>query len=107
IAEDMRMAADHLVAESVEDVDHRELALLAGHLAVEDDLEQEIAELFEEMVPGVLVDGRHDLVGFFDQIRLQRAARLFPIPRTTTVAAQASHEREEGIETVTSRSGHR
>src|SRR4051812_1785569 len=45
IAEDVRMAALHLVADACKHISEREMAGFLGHLRVEYDLELEIAEL--------------------------------------------------------------
>ena len=106
VAEDMRMATDHLVRKPVEDIRHGELAKLAGDLAVKHHLKQQVAQLFDQMVPRTLVDGLEHLVGFFEEVGLQRRACLLAVPRATAVTPEASHEREKGIEAVGTGVGH-
>ena len=48
IAEDMRMAADHLAGDRVDDVIEREAPLFGSHLRVIDHLEEEVAKLVLE-----------------------------------------------------------
>ena len=100
------MAAGHLVGEAIEDVGHRELSGLAGDLAVEHDLEQQVAELLDEVVDVVLVDGVQHLVGFLDQVRFEGGAGLLAVPRAATLAAQPGHQGEEGIEAGGGGDGH-
>ena len=56
-AEDVGMAVDELVAEPGEHVGHRELAMLGGDLGVEEDLQQEVAELFANSADVAGLDG--------------------------------------------------
>jgi hypothetical protein len=94
----MWVPSGHLVADSVDHVVHRELAGLGPELSVEDDLKQQVAELLHEMVPRALVDGLHDLVGLFDDVRAKGSPGLLAIPRAATFGPEASHEGEEGDE---------
>ena len=68
IAEDVRMAALHLVADARDHVVQREMAGFLGHLRVEHDLELEIAELVGERVHVVARDRVGDLIGFLDRV---------------------------------------
>jgi hypothetical protein len=106
IAKHVRMATGHLVREPSDDVGHGELALLARDLTVEHDLEEKVAQLFDEMVGRAFVDSRQHFVRFLEEVGLQGGARLLPVPRATALASQASHQQEQGIEAVRSRVGH-
>ena len=73
---------------------------LARDLRVEDDLEEEVAELFPD-APGVAgVEGVEDLVGLLDEERAEGLAGLLSIPGTPALAAQAGHHREQLDETL-------
>ena len=75
------MAAHHLVADGADDVGDREALLLRGHLGVEHDLQQQIAELGAQLAVVARVDRLDDLVRLLDQIRLDRVVRLLAVPR--------------------------
>ena len=80
VAEDVRMAAFHLVADAVDDVVEREVAGFLGHLRVEDDLELEIAEFVGERVHIVARDRVGDLIGFLDRVGRDRREGLDACP---------------------------
>ena len=58
-------------------------ALFAGHLSVQDDLQQKIAQFFLHFLIVHVVDGIDQFITFFDDVRLKRLMRLLPIPRTS------------------------
>ena len=101
VAEDVRMAPGHLLDEAIEHVRHGELAGLGRHLAVEHDLEEQVAQLLGEVPRVVLVDGLQDLVGLLDQVGLEGGAGLLAVPWAASLAAQPGHERQERIESDT------
>jgi len=92
VAEHVRVSARHLVDQTFEHVRRGELTRLARHLAVEDDLEEQITEFLHEVIRILFVDGVQDLVGFLDQVGFQRGAGLFAIPGASTLAAQPGHQ---------------
>ena len=89
VAEDVRMAAFHLVANAVEDVVEREFAGFLGHLRVEDDLELEIAELVGERVHVVARDRVGDLIGFLDRVGRDGRECLHAVPFAAADADRA------------------
>ena len=98
-AEDVRVAALHLVADAVDHVVEREMAGILGHLRVEHDLELEIAELVGEAVHVVARDRVGDLIGFLDGVGRDRFERLDAVPFATADGiAQPAHDLGEAIE---------
>ena len=65
------MPPHHLVDELAEQIDHREVASLLGDASVEDDLEQQIAQLLAHGRAPARLDRFQDFVGFLDEIRLE------------------------------------
>ena len=99
VAEDVRVAALHLVADAVEHVVEREMAGFLGHLRVEDDLELEIAELVGQRVHVVARDGVGDLIGFLDRVGRDRRECLDAVPFAAADGiAQPLHDRDEALE---------
>ena len=75
-----------------DDVVDAELSRLRPERGLENDLEQEIAELFAMLGGVVQVDRFEDLVGLLDQIALERTERLLAIPRAAVWSEQALHD---------------
>ena len=92
------MAANHLFVEPREEVPHRELAGFSRELSVEDHLEQDVAQLLLDVLARAPIKSFERLIGLFDEIRLQRGARLLSVPGAAAVRSQAGHEREQGFE---------
>ena len=86
-AEHVRVAAHQLVVHALDDVGHREPALLLGDRGVELDLVEQVAELLDQCLVGGRVVGveclqRVDhLVGLLEQVLHQRLVRLLLVPR--------------------------
>ena len=95
-AEHVGMPPDELVVNPVDDVDHREPAILLGDRGVELDLIQEIAEFLDQGIVGrgfVRVERLEridDLVCLLEQVLDQRLVSLLLIPRA--LLAQRSGE---------------
>ncbi len=81
VAEDVRVAADHLGGDRLDDVGEGERAVLLGELRVIDDLEEEVAQLVAKIAHVVPRDRVGDLVGFLDRVRRDGREVLFQIPR--------------------------
>ena len=94
IPEDVRMPPSHLGDQRFEEIGHGEFAALAGDLRVEDNLEQEVAELLADVRRVAGVEGVKDLVGLLDEERAEGFAGLLSVPGTAAFAAQASHHRQ-------------
>ena len=59
---------------------------------VEDDLQQEVAELFCEVGVVAALDGVEDLVGLFQSVFSNRVEGLFAVPGAAAGAAQPSYD---------------
>ena len=71
---------------------------LLGDVGVEDDLQQQVAELAGELVVVLLVDGVGDLVGLLDRHRLDALVGLLAVPRAAAGGAQARDQLDEAGE---------
>ena len=96
MAEDVRMAADHLVGDPARDVVEIELTRFLGHAGMEDHLQEEIAELVLERL-GLAALGRlGDLVGFLDGVGRDGGEALLEVPGTAVLGvAQTRHDVDE------------
>ena len=90
VAEDVRVAADHLGADRRHDVIEREGAALLGHAGMVDDLELEIAELVLQRLHVVAPDRVGDLIGFLDRVGRDRLERLGRVPFAAGLADRAA-----------------
>ena len=96
------MPADQLLRDRVERIVDAKLAFFRRHLREEDGLEHQVAEFFGQTRPIALIDGVEDLVGFFQQIRLDGVEVLFAIPRAAARSAQPRHDADQALETFSS-----
>lgn len=62
---------------------------------VEDDLEQQVAELLAQRGTVAVLDGLDDLEDLLHRVRQQRLVRLLRVPRAAAGRAQAVHDRHE------------
>ena len=93
------MPADHLVGDGRRHVVEAEGAGLLGHVGVEDDLQQQVAEFFLERRHVVALDGVGDLVGLLDRVGRDGREGLLDVPRAAVLAvAQPGHDREEALQ---------
>ena len=102
VAEHVRVAVHELVVHAARHVGQVELPLLVGQAGVEDDLEEQIAQLLLQMRVGVGVGAAsasarssagqrvQDLVALLDQMGHERGVGLDRIPRAAL--AQRRHE---------------
>ena len=91
----MGVAAGELVGDGVAHLREVELALLARDPGLEDDLEEQVTQLFLVVrdVPGL--DGLDHLVRFLQQIGSQGAQRLLAVPGAAARIAQLVHDVEQ------------
>ena len=92
VPEDVGVATDHLRHEVAQELGHRELAALVRDLGVEDDLEEEVAELAGELLEVAGVDRRRGLVRLFDEVGADVGEGLLAVPRAAAGGAQADHQ---------------
>jgi hypothetical protein len=92
VAEDVGVAANHFVVDFADDVVDGEAAIFGGDLGVEEDLEEEVAELFGEFGVVAGVESVEDFVGFFDEVGAEGGVGLFAVPRTAAGSAETGHD---------------
>ena len=90
VAEDMRVAADQLVVIASTTSPKAKRAFLLRHLRVEDDLQQEVAELILQVVEIAALDRVGDLVGFLDRVGRDRREILLRGPTGSRSPASAA-----------------
>lgn len=101
VGEDVGVAADELGADAFGDVAEVEAAVLFGDFGVEDDLEEEVAELFAEFGGSAVRDGVEDFVGFFQEVRAEAEVGLGEVPGAAVVGiAQAVDDGAEAFGVV-------
>jgi hypothetical protein len=98
LAEDVRVAADELLAAVLGDPGQVARAALLEQQRQEVDLEEDVAELVEKLRVVAAQRRVGQLVGLFDGVRDDRALVLLTIPRA--LAAQAPREVVQGREGV-------
>ncbi|MDX6492133.1 MAG: hypothetical protein QOH02_68 [Gaiellaceae bacterium] len=96
VAEDVRMAADQLLAAVLGDLGQRAGAPLLEQEREEVDLEEHVAQLVEQLGVVARLGGVGQLVGLLDGVRDDRALVLVAVPRA--LAAQAPGQLVEALE---------
>ena len=91
----MRVAIDELLDESLRDVVDIPPIVVGGHLRVEHDLQQHIAEFVAHRVVIVGIDRLEQLVGLLEQVPGQALMGLFGVPGTSAGPAQPRHDPHE------------
>src|SRR5439155_3762354 len=81
-AEHVRMPGNELRVDPARDVFEVPLVFFLEQEREEKDLEEEVAQLIEQLGVVALLGCVRDLVGFLDRVRHDRAGRLLAIPRT-------------------------
>ena len=82
LAEHVRVPAAHLLADRPGGVLDVERAAFFGELAVEDDLEQEVAQFVAHLAVVAGVHRIKEFRAFLGKVFLQRGVRLLAVPRT-------------------------
>ena len=92
----MRMPADQLGRDRLDDVGKIEGALLLGHARMECDLQQQIAQLVFQAIQIITSNGVGNLIGFLECIRGDRSKGLLEIPRTAAARrAECRHNLDQ------------
>jgi hypothetical protein len=98
VAEDMRVAAHHLIGDAAGDVLESEGLLLLRHARVVDHLQQQVAELFLEVRHVAPGDGVGDLVSLLDGVRRDGVEALLQVPGATALGrAQPGHHLDQSV----------
>ncbi len=82
LAEDVRMASDELRVDPARDLLEVAFTAFREEQGEEVDLEEQVAELVEQLGVVALLGRVRDLVGLLDRVRHDRAGRLLAIPGT-------------------------
>ena len=98
LGEDMRVAAHEFVGNSACDIVERVASGFLGEFAVEDHLQEQVAEFFQEVFVVLALNGVDRFVGFFDQVWDERGMRLLRIPGAATGCAEAVHDGAEAVD---------
>jgi hypothetical protein len=90
------MAMDQLRDDRSGDPCQIEAAVVGGELRMERDLQQEVAELFLEVVfQAAFVYRLQDLVRLFEEVDAQGLVGLLLVPRTSVRAPQPRHDESQ------------
>ena len=96
IAEHVRMPAQELLGDRLDHAAEIERALLLGHAGVERDLQQEVAQLFAQVVEIAARNRVGDLVGFLERVGRDGREILLEVPRAAGAGrAQRRHDLQE------------
>ena len=96
LAEDVRVAGDHLGGDAAGDPVEVEEAPLLGHLRVVDHLQQQVADLALQVGPVLALDRVRDLVGLLDRVGGDAGEGLLDVPRAAALRVpQAAHHRQQ------------
>src|SRR3989442_5169786 len=97
-AEHMRVAADELLSQGLQHVLDSEGLPLTPDLGVKEYLKQHVAQLLFDLCLVLLLYRFEDLVGLFDQVRLERLAGLLAVPGAAAFPSQPRHDLDDVIE---------
>lgn len=81
VAKNVRMAADHLGGDGLDNVREGEFAGFLRYLGMVDDLQQEVTEFVAQIVEIAARDGIRHLVGLLDRIGRNCGEVLLDVPR--------------------------
>ena len=92
----MRMAADHLLGDRLDDAAEIECALLLGHARVEHHLQQKVAELVAQIDEIAARNRVGNLIGLFERVGRDGREILLEVPGAAGHRrAQRSHDFEK------------
>ena len=95
------MTADHLVVDRPGDVGEVEGGDLLGHLGVEDDLQEQIAQFVAKIAKIAALDRVGDLIGLLDGVGGDGGEGLLAVPGAAAVRGpQAGHDLDEAEDRV-------
>ena len=88
----MGMSPDELLVDALHHVAHIEVPGFPGNVGVKGYLHQQVTQLLGQHRGVARVYGLQGLVGFLQQVALQRFVGLLPVPGTPAWGAQPSHD---------------
>src|ERR1035437_10355533 len=94
-AENVRMAADQFINEMPRDLFKIKRAALVRQLAVENYLQQQIAQFLGHLNVVARLDGVNQFINFLNRVAAQRQVRLLAVPRTARGRTQPRHDFEQ------------
>ena len=94
----MRVASNHLVRDAPDHLLDAEGPALPGDVGMEDDLQEQVAQLGGQLVVVAVVDGLGHLVGLLDRHGLHALVGLLAVPGTAAGGAQAGDQLDEAGE---------
>jgi hypothetical protein len=95
LPEHVRVPPDQLLHDPARDVVHVPRAFVGRHLRVEDDLQQDVAELLAQAIAVVRVDRVEHLVGLLEEVAREARVVLLEVPGTPARAAEPRHHPHE------------
>ena len=94
----MRVPADELGGDRLDDAAEIEQSRLLGHAGVEDDLQQKVAELLAKVLGFAALDRVGDLVGLLDGVGRNGREGLLDVPGTAGLrVAQGGHDLDQAM----------
>ena len=92
------MTADQFVRDGPRHLLEVERAALARELAVEDDLQQQVAQFFGHLVVVASLDGIKQFIHFLHGVETKRLVILLAVPRAARGRAEFRHDGEQIVD---------
>ena len=99
-SEHVRVPGEELLGDGVGDAAEVEAPLLLGDARLEDDLQEEVAELLAMGLGVAPVDRLEHLVGLLEDVGAEGGERLLPVPGAPVGPPEAGHDGEEALDGV-------
>ena len=97
-AEYVRVSADHLVVHLAGDVVEIEMTSLGGHLRMQGDMKEQVAQFLAEVGEVVAVDRLQEFADLLHQAVAEGLVGLHPVPRTAVRGAQPGGGGEQEVD---------
>ena len=98
ITENMRMTADKLIYNLVDNVLQIKAACLLCHAGMENNLHEHVAKLLTHAINIISIYSLQIFVNLFNHIAADRFVCLLSVPRTATGLAQGTHNISQGLD---------
>ena len=95
------MPAHQFFCQSFKHIVNGKLVLLTGHLRVEKNLQQQIAQLPCKFGKVAIINGLNYFIGLFDGVGLDGIEGLLAVPRTAARGAQLCHDGNGALKSLT------